>query len=498
MVPDTVSHVIGGRHVHSTLRKTYGVTDPATGKEYAQVEVGLGADVNQAVLAARSALETGPWSRMPAPDRARVLSAIADAIDTKAGDIAAAEALGPGLPVAQAAEQAARAGGIFRLAAELITARAGTGDDGELGRSSYTVARPAGIAGLITPWRTPFLAQARAVAPALAAGCTIVLKPDEWAPLPAALLAEITTAAGLPDGVLNVVHGSLHRKAPGAQARDALIAHPGVARLSFEGDGEVGRQIMLDAATHRKNLSAEPAGASPCLIFADANLDQAADAALFGAFALNGQRRTATSTIGVQRPVYDAVVNRLAQRAERIRVGDPSDPATELGPLPDSAHHDSLAALVRLGVREGARLAAGGRRPAGLPEGNFLAPTVLADVEPSMKIFTEQFCGPVVRIVAFDSDEEAVSLASAVGWSPAAYIWTSDLERAHRLAPAIESASTWVNSHNSLDLVAGAWISGTRPGEPRADAGLDSIDFYTKSRTVLVATDGTPVPQFGV
>ena len=199
------------------------------------------------------------------------------------------------------------------------------------------------------------------------------------------LLAEIVTAAGLPDGVLNIVHGSLHRKAPGAQARDALIAHPSVARLSFAGEAADAEQVMLQAATHRKVLSAELAGPSPCLVFADADLDQALDGALFGAFALNGHRRTATSTILVERPVYDAFVSRLAQRADRIRVGDPADPATELGPLPHADHYDKLAACVRLGVREGARLAAGGRRPAGLPEGNYLAATVLADVTPTMR-----------------------------------------------------------------------------------------------------------------
>jgi 5-carboxymethyl-2-hydroxymuconic-semialdehyde dehydrogenase len=483
-----VSHFIGGQHAHSTLRKSYGVTDPATGKEYAQVEVGLGADVNQAVLAARTALETGPWPAMSASDRARVLSGIAAAIDARAADIAAAEALGPGLPATQTREQAARAGGLFRLAADLIAARAGIDEARAPGQSTYVMASPAGIAGLITPWRTPFLAQARAVAPALAAGCTIVLKPDEWAPLPAALLAEITTAAGLPDGVLNIVHGSLHRKAPGTQARDALIAHPGVARLSFAGEAVTGQQVMLEATTHRKKLSAELAGSSPCLIFADADLDQATDSALFGAFALNGQRRTATSTILAQRPVYETLVSRLAQRAERVRVGDPSDPATQLGPLPHTGHYDELTSYVRLGVREGARLAAGGRRPPGLPEGNFLAPTVLADVVPSMRIFTEPIRGPVLRVTPFDTDEEAVSLANAVSHPTAAYIWTCDLQRAHRLASALESASTWVNSHNPQDLHPA--IAGHGPGEV-------DIDFYTQSRTVLVAADDTPVPRFG-
>jgi 5-carboxymethyl-2-hydroxymuconic-semialdehyde dehydrogenase len=485
VVPETVSHFIGGRDVRSALGKTFGVAEPATGKEYAQVAVGLAADINQAVLAAQAALDTGPWPGMTAPDRARALRGIADAIDSRAGDIAAAEALGTGLPVTQAREQAAAARELFRLVSSMITERVAPGGSTVPGHSGYVVTRPAGVAGLVTPWRTPFLAQARALAPALAAGCTVVLKPDELAPLPAALLAEITSAAGLPDGVLNIVHGARHPRAPGTQARDALIAHPRVARLSFAGDATTGQQVILDAAAHGKELSAELAGNSPCLIFADADLDQAAGSALFGAFALNGQRRTATSTILAQRAVYDTLVSRLAQRADRIRVGAPSDPATQIGAVVHAEHYDKLTSLVRLGIREGARLAAGGQRPSGLPEGNYLAATVLADVAPSMQVFTEQLCGPVVRVTPFDTDEEAVSLANAVACPAAAYIWTSDLERAHRLAPAIESAITWVNSHNPHDQTAPA---GHRP---------DRIGFYTQSRTVLIAADDTPVPQFG-
>ena len=495
MEPETVSHFIGGQHVHSTLRKSYGVTDPATGEEYAQVEVGLAADINQAVLAARTALETGLWPGMAAPERARVLHGIADAIDARADDIAAAEARCTGLPVTQAREQAARAGGLFRLAADLITAGAETDEACAPGQSSYVVASPAGIAGLITPSSTPFLAQARAVAPALAAGCTIVLKPDEQAPLPAALLAEITTAAGLPDGVLNIVHGSLHRKAPGAQARDALIAHPSVARLSFAGEAATGQEVVLAATTHGKVLSAELAGNSPCLIFADADLDQAIDSALFGGFALGGLRRTATSTIIAERPVYETLVSRLAERADRIRVGVPSDPATQIGPLPDAVHYDKLVSLVRLGVREGARLAAGGRRPADLPVGNYLAATVLADVTPSMQIFQEQIWGPVVRVTPFDTEEEAVSLAGVGTYPRAAYLWTSDLGRARRLASAIESASIWVNSHNPHDLQIAP--AGHRPGGHGAEAGHVDIDFYTQSRTVFIAAGDAPVPRFG-
>jgi 5-carboxymethyl-2-hydroxymuconic-semialdehyde dehydrogenase len=295
--------------------------------------------------------------------------------------------------------------------------------------------------------------------------------------------------------VLNIVHGSLHHRAPGAQARDALIAHPSVTRLSFTGDAAAGQQVMLDAAQHRKHLRAELAGSSPCLILADADLEQAADSALFGAFALNGQRRTASSTILAERPVYDALVSRLARRADRIRVGDPSDPTTQLGPLVHTEHYDNVASCVRLGVRDGARLAAGGRRPAGLPEGNYLAPTVLADVAPSMQIFSEPICGPVVRVTPFDTDEEAASLANAVGRATAAYIWTSDLQRARRLAPAITSAGIWVNSHNPADLLTPP--AGRGPGRPGAEVTRASVDFYTESQTVHVAAEGTPAPRFG-
>jgi 5-carboxymethyl-2-hydroxymuconic-semialdehyde dehydrogenase len=476
VVTETVSHFIGGRPAHSTLRKTYGVLDPATGKEYAQVEVGLAADVNQAVLAAQGALASR-WPALGGPERALVLGGIADEIDVRGEDIAAAEVLSTGLPVAQAREQAARAAACFRVAADMISDASG----------SVTL-RAAGVAGLITPWRTPFLNQARALAPALAAGCAIVLKPDEWAPLPAALLAEIVTAAGLPDGVLNIVHGSLHRKAPGAQARDALIAHPRVARLWFAGEAAVGQPVMIQAATHGKLITAELDGRSPCLIFADADLERAIDGALFGAFALNGQRRTATSVVLVERPVYETVVSRLAQRADRLRVGDPADPATEIGPLPHVDHYDRLVSRVRVGVRDGARLATGGRRAAGLADGNYLAPTVLADVEPSMLLFSEPIGGPVARVAPFDTDEEAVSLANRVA-APAAYVWTADLERARRLGSAVESACVWVNSWNAQDRLTAA--------DGRAEDQA-AIDFYTKPKAVLIAADDAPPPQFGV
>jgi 5-carboxymethyl-2-hydroxymuconic-semialdehyde dehydrogenase len=492
---ESISHFIGGRHVRSAFLKTFGVTDPATGKEYAQVAVGLAADINQAALAAQAALDTGPWPDMAAPDRADLLNRIADALGERDDDIADAEALSTGLPVTQAKEQAARAAGHFRVAADQLAAQKENEASLSPGQSGYVVARPAGVAGLITPWRTPFLAQARAVAPALAAGCTVVLKPDEWAPVPAMLLAEISTMAGLPAGVLNVVHGARHPRAPGTQARDALIAHPAVTRLWFAGEAAAGQQVLLDAAAQRKHLYAELAVSSPCIIFADADLDQAADAALFGAFALNGQRATATSAILAQRPVYDALVSRLADRARSIRVGAPADPATEIGALVHTEHYDKITSWVRAAVRDDARLAAGGKRPAGLAEGNYLAPTVLADVAPSMQIFGEHLCGPVACVAPFDTDEEAASLAAVVRYPRAAYIWTEDLQRARRLASALDCADIWVNSHNPHDLQTAS--AGHRPGGPGADTRHPGVGFYTRSQAVYIAADDTPVPRLG-
>ena len=489
MVPENVSHFIGGQHVRSAMLKTFAAADPATGNEYAQVAVGVAGDINQAVLAAQDALQTGPWPEMTPKERVCVLTGIADAIADRAGDIADAEALGTGLPVTQAGERAVRAAGCFRLAADLVTARAADEATAGADHLGCVVRRPAGVAGLITPWRTPFLAQARALAPALAAGCTVVLKPDEGAPLPAVLLAEITVAAGLPAGVLNIVHGSRHHRAPGTQARDALIAHPAVTRLWFAGDADDGRQVMLDAAEHRKNLAAELTGTSPALVFADADLEQAADAVLFGAFALNGQRRTATSAVLAQRPVYDDIVSRLAKRADHIRVGAPSDPLTELGPLADAEHYNRVNSSVRAAVRDGARMAAGGRRPAALPEGNYFEATVLSGVTPSMQIFAEHLCGPVLRVTPFDTDEEAAVLARAFKDAPVAYIWTEDVERAHRLAPALGAADTWVNSHNPQDL--------QTPSADPSGAGLGGIDFYTQSLAVHIAADDGPVPRLG-
>jgi 5-carboxymethyl-2-hydroxymuconic-semialdehyde dehydrogenase len=481
-------HYIGGKHVPSANGATFGVTEPVSNAVYAQAAAGGTEDVDRAVEAATAALTGGPWPGMAARARARVLNKIADAIEARAGQIAALETFDTGLPITQAKGQAARAAENFRFFADVIVAQHedAFSSPGQLG---YVLRKPAGVAGLITPWNTPFMLETWKLAPALASGCTVVLKPAEWTPLSASLLPEIMAEAGVPDGVFNIVHGI------GEDAGAALVAHPGVPLISFTGETITGETIMRSAANHLKGLSMELGGKSPCLIFADADLDQAVDSALFGVFSLNGERCTAGSRILAQRSVYDSLVARLAARAERIKVGAPSDPATEIGALVHAEHYQRVLSYVRLGVREGARLAAGGSRPADLPSGNYLAATVFADVAPDMRIFAEEIFGPVVCVTPFGSEEEAITLANDTRYGLAAYIWTSDLRRAHRVAGQVEAGMTWVNSHNVRDLRTP--FGGVKASGLGREGGQHSIDFYTSSRIVHVALGDTHVPRFG-
>ena len=487
-VPSKIGHFIGGRQVPSADGATFDVPDPVSNTVYAQAAAGGPADIDRAVAAAREAFESGPWPGLAARARAKVLNKIADGIEARGARIAALETFDTGLPVTQAKGQAARAAENFRYFADVIVAQheAAFSQPGQLG---YVLRRPAGVAGLITPWNTPFMLESWKLAPALASGCTVLLKPAEWTPLSASLLPEIMTEAGVPDGAFNVVHGM------GEEAGAALVAHPDVPLISFTGETTTGKIIMKSAADNLKGLSMELGGKSPCVIFADADLDTAIDSALFGVFSLNGERCTAGSRILAERPVYDEVVARLAERAARVRVGDPSDPVTEVGALVHPEHYARVLDYVDIGVKEGARLVAGGSRPADLPAGNYLAATVFADVKPSMRIFQEEIFGPVAAVTPFDTEEEAIGLANGTRYGLAAYLWTSSLTRAHRVAAAVESGMTWINSHNVRDLRTP--FGGVKASGLGREGGQHSIDFYTESRIVHVALGDTHVPRFG-
>lgn len=488
-LPSLITHYVDGAREPSVGSETFDVLAPATNTVYVQAAAGQAADIDRAVVAAGRALRAG-WADLDARSRATILVRMADAIESRDEQLARYEAFDTGLPIAQAHGQARRAAENFRFFADLIV---GLHEDAFSvpGRQvNYVLRRPVGVAGLITPWNTPFMLESWKLAPALAAGCTVVLKPAEWSPLSASLLPDIAEEAGLPPGVLNIVHGI------GEQAGDALVRHPDVPLISFTGETTTGQIIAANAAPHLKALSMELGGKSPCVVFDDADLDAAVDSAVFQIFSLNGERCTAGSRMIVQRGVYDEVLTRLSKRAGAIRVGDPADPATELGALIHPEHYDRVREYVRLGQEQGARLLAGGARPDGQPVGNFLDATVFADVTPNMRIFQEEIFGPVLCVTPFDTEDEAVALANDTRYGLAAYVWTADLTRAHTVAARIESGMSWINSHNVRDLRTP--FGGVKASGLGREGGRYSLDFYTESHVVHVSTGPVSVPRFGL
>jgi 5-carboxymethyl-2-hydroxymuconic-semialdehyde dehydrogenase len=488
-VPGQIQHYIDGKLVDSIDGGTFELSEPAGNTRYADVAAATAADVDRAVKAARRAYLDGPWPQMLARDRARILLKLADLIEDAGERLASFEAFDTGLPITQARVQGARAAENFRFFAGVTM---GVHEDAfkQGGQFGYVLRKPIGVAGLITPWNTPFMLESWKLAPALAAGCPVVLKPAEWTPLSASLLPDLTEAAGVPDGVLNIVHGI------GEVAGAALVAHPDVPLISFTGETTTGQAIMRSAADSLKSLSMELGGKSPVLVFADADLDAALDSALFGVMSLNGERCTAGSRVLVERRAYADFVERLGERASRVKVDLPMHPHTEVGALVHPEHFARVLSYVQIGVAEGARLVAGGGRPAGLTAGNFLEATVFADVTPSMRIFQEEIFGPVVCVTPFDTEQEAIELANATRYGLAGYIWTSNLQRGHRVADQIDSGMLWLNSHNVRDLRTP--FGGIKASGLGREGGRHSIDFFTESKIVHVALAPTHVPRFGV
>ena len=491
-LPTRIQHYIDGRFVDSIGGETFGVLDPVTNQDYATAAAGQQADIDAAVEAATRAFRSGPWPRMKPRERARVLNRIADAVEAQDARLAEWETFDTGLPITQALGQAQRAAENFRFFADLIVAQTDDAYQVPGSQLNYVNRKPIGVAGLITPWNTPFMLESWKLAPALASGCTVVLKPAEFTPLSASLWATIFEEAGLPAGVFNLVNGL------GEQAGDALVKHPGVPLISFTGESSTGQLIFANAAPLLKGLSMELGGKSPAIVFADADLDAAIDSTLFGVFSLNGERCTAGSRILVERGVYDEFVSRYAERAAKIVVGDPHDPATEVGALVHPEHYAKVMSYVELGMTEG-RLVAGGGRPEGLldwlAQGNYVAPTVFADVKPDARIFQEEIFGPVVTMTPFDDDVEALELANGVRYGLAAYLWTTDLERAHTFAQSIEAGMVWLNSHNVRDLRTP--FGGVKASGLGHEGGYRSIDFYTDQQAVHITLGDVHTPRFG-
>jgi 5-carboxymethyl-2-hydroxymuconic-semialdehyde dehydrogenase len=487
-LPDRIRHHIDGKSVDSVGGETFDVLDPVSNETYVQAAAGQQADIDLAVAAARRAFTDGPWPRMLPRARARILHRIADLVEAQDARLAELETFDTGLPITQALGQAQRAAENFRFFADLIVAQRDDTYKVPGRQVNYVNRKPIGVAGLITPWNTPFMLESWKLAPALATGNTVVLKPAEFTPLSASLWADIFHEAGVPAGVFNLVNGL------GEEAGDALVKHRDVPLISFTGESRTGQLIFANAAPFLKGLSMELGGKSPAVVFADADLEQALDATVFGVFSLNGERCTAGSRILVERAIYDDFVARYAERAKHIVVGDPHDPMTEVGALVHPEHYEKVMSYVEIGKGEG-RLVAGGGRPDGLETGNYVAPTVFADVAPDARIFQEEIFGPVVAITPFDTDEEALDLANGVKYGLAAYIWTNDLKRAHNFSQAVDAGMVWLNSNNVRDLRTP--FGGVKASGLGHEGGYRSIDFYTDQQAVHITLNEAHSPRFG-
>ncbi|MCI6207221.1 MAG: 5-carboxymethyl-2-hydroxymuconate semialdehyde dehydrogenase [Corynebacterium glucuronolyticum] len=489
-LPEMILHYIDGEFVESLDGDTFDVLEPVTNENYIKAASGKPADIDRAVKAATRAFRESGWAEMLPRERSRILHKIADIVETRGEQLAAWESFDTGLPIKQASGQARRAAENFRFFADLIVAQRDDTYKVPGRQINYVNRKPIGVAGQITPWNTPFMLESWKIAPALATGNTIVLKPAEFTPLSATLWPGIFEEAGLPEGVFNIVHGFGEE----GYAGDSLVKHPDVPLISFTGESKTGQIIFGNAAPYLKGLSMELGGKSPAIVFDDADLDEAINATIFGVFSLNGERCTAGSRILVQRGIYDEFVERYAAQAKTVKVGLPSDPETEVAALVHPEHYKKVMSYVELGKQE-ARLVAGGGRPAEFPEGNFVEPTVFADVDPSARIFQEEIFGPVVAITPFDTDEEALELANNTNYGLAAYVWTADLKRAHNFAQKIDAGMVWLNSNNVRDLRTP--FGGVKASGLGHEGGYRSIDFYTDQQAVHINLNEVHNPVFG-
>jgi 5-carboxymethyl-2-hydroxymuconic-semialdehyde dehydrogenase len=483
-------HYIDGEFRESASGATFTTLDPATNEVITEAADGAVADVDAAVAAARRAFDEGPWPKLKAAERAKTLRRIADLVRAHAEEFIEREVLDIGMPIAQMRGLAARAAQNFDYYAGVITELHGrsfqVGDE----FLNYTIHKPVGVAGMIMPWNAPLMLSTWRIAPALAAGNTIVLKPAEWSPLTATLLASVLDEAGLPPGVFNVVHGF------GETAGAPLSAHPDVQLICFTGETTTGSTIIAAGAPTLKRSSVELGGKSPVVVFEDADPDLAVDAALAQIFTLNGQRCTAGSRLLVQRPLYERIVTAVAERARKVRVGDPFDPRTELGPLIRPEHHARVMEYIESARSRGARILAGGERPESLPDGNFLRATVIADVDESFEVFKEEIFGPVLVAMPFDTEDEAIRLANATEYGLAAYVWTSDIKRAHRVAHAIDTGMCWINSQNVRDLRTP--FGGVKNSGIGREGGDYAFEFYCETEIVHVALGTHAIPKLGM
>ncbi len=487
-----IDHLINGKSVAGS--RYFETVNPATQGVLAEVASGTETDVDAAVRAAKDAFPA--WAGLPATERARKVRALGDLIARHVPEIARTETDDTGQVIAQTGKQLIpRACDNFHYFAEMCTRV-----DGHTYPTpthlNYTLFHPVGVCALISPWNVPFMTATWKVAPALAFGNTAVLKMSELSPLTAARLGELALEAGIPAGVLNVVHGF------GKEAGEPLCAHPDVRAISFTGSTATGNRIVKTAGL--KKFSMELGGKSPFVIFDDADLDRALDAAVFTIFSNNGERCTAGSRILVQHSLYADFAQKFAERARRIVVSDPQDERTTIGPMISPGHLAKVRSYIELGPKEGATMLCGGidrpsyasELPAHVKAGNYVWPTVFADVDNRMKIAQEEIFGPVACLIAFRDEAHAIELANDIQYGLSSYVWTENIGKAHRVAAAIEAGMCFVNSQNVRDLRQP--FGGTKASGTGREGGTWSYEVFLEPKNVAVSLGSHHIPHWGV
>jgi len=483
-----IQHLINGRPLASTA--TFETRNPATDEVLAEVASGGENEVAAAVAAAKEAFPK--WAGLKAAERARLMRRLGELITANVPEIAAIETADTGQVIGQTKKALVpRAADNFHFFAEVCTRMDGecyASDDSHL---NYTLYQPVGVCALISPWNVPFMTATWKTAPCLALGNTAVLKMSELSPLTADRLGQLALEAGIPPGVLNIVHGY------GATAGDALVRHPDVRAVSFTGSTATGNRIVSRAGL--KKFSMELGGKSPFIVFADADQERALDAALFMIFSNNGERCTAGSRILVEAPIYDAFVERFAARARRITVGDPMDEGTIIGPMISRDHLGKVMGYIERGVAEGAKLVVDGTNPelpAKFRDGHWVGPTVFADVDNRMAIAQDEIFGPVACLIRFDGEDEALRIANDIAYGLSSYVWTENTGRALRMARGIEAGMVFVNSQNVRDLrqpFGGVKASGTG-----REGGHWSFEVFAEIKNVCMSLGSHPIPRWGV
>jgi aldehyde dehydrogenase (NAD+) len=470
---------IGGKWLDSVSGKTFPTLNPATGETICQVAEGDKADIDLAVKAARKAFdEDGPWKRMNASDRGRLLNKLADLIEENQEELAALESLDNGKPIndAKAAD--------LPLTIKCYRYYAGWADKNhgktipvEGNYFCYTRHEPVGVVGQIIPWNFPLLMQAWKWGPALAMGCTLVLKPAEQTPLTALRVAELAQEAGFPDGVINVIPGY------GPTAGAALSSHKDVDKIAFTGEYTTGQLVMEAAAkSNLKRVSLELGGKSPNVVFADADLDAAVEGAYFGLFFNQGQCCCAGSRLFVEEKVHDQFVDKVLKKAKSRKVGDPFDLETEQGPQVSQEQFDKVMGYIEAGKKEGARMLVGGNRVG--KRGYFIEPTVFCDVKDDMKIAREEIFGPVMNVLKFKDINEVLKRGNQTFYGLAAAVWTRDISKAHQLANGLQAGTVWINCYDVFD--AAAPFGGFKMSGIGRELGEYALSLYTEVKTVYV------------